>query len=375
MDTFREALDWGARALSDHPRGIYVFLIVFATLAVRYLVRLLLDRVAVHLGRTHTLHDDALLSAARRPLGWGIWTFGILAAAEVAGRDSGAEIFAYIDPVRDVALMALIGWFALRYISFYEAHVADPEYGGARVDRATATAVGKLLRASVAITVFLMALQSLGFSVTGVLAFGGIGGIAVGFAARDLLANFFGALMIFLDRPFAVGDWIRSPDRDIEGTVEEIGWRQTRIRTFDQRPLYVPNSVFASLTVENPSRMFNRRIYEIIGVRYDDMAAVREIVADIRAMLEAHEAIDLDRTLIVNLLGFGASSVDIMVYTFTRTTNWVEFHGIKEDVLLRIADVVDGHGAEIAFPTTTVHLASAPRAEPDPGAGGDGAGA
>ena len=88
-----------------------------------------------------------------------------------------------------------------------------------------ADATGKLLRASVVITAVLVALQTLGVSVGGVLAFGGVGGIAVGFAARDLLANLFGGLTIYLDRPFRVGDWILSPDREIEGTVIEIGWR------------------------------------------------------------------------------------------------------------------------------------------------------
>ncbi|MFP6835411.1 MAG: mechanosensitive ion channel domain-containing protein, partial [Pseudomonadales bacterium] len=170
------------------------------------------------------------------------------------------------------------------------------------MDQTTAAAVGKLLRAAVIITGVLMVLQGLGFSVSGVLAFGGIGGIAIGFAARDMLANFFGALMIFLDRPFSVGDWIRSPDREIEGTVEEIGWRLTRIRTFEQRPLYVPNSVFTSLAVENPSRMLNRRIYETIGIRYDDVSVLGKIIVDVTSMLKAHPAIDLSRTLMVNFV-------------------------------------------------------------------------
>ena len=92
-------------------------------------------------------------------------------------------------------------------------------------DETTVTAIAKLARVSIVITAALMAMQTLGISISGVLAFGGIGGIAVGFAAKDLLANFFGGLVIYLDRPFKVGDWIRSPDRDIEGTVVKIGWR------------------------------------------------------------------------------------------------------------------------------------------------------
>jgi MscS family membrane protein len=162
--------------------------------------------------------------------------------------------------------------------------------------------------------------------------------------------------MIFLDRPFSVGDWIRSPDQEIEGTVEEIGWRLTRIRTFDARPLFVPNSTFATLSVENPSRMLNRRIRETIGVRYDDLGVLPKIVDDVASMLREHPAIDQAKTLMVNFVEFGPSSLDFFIYTFTKTTVWSEFHAIKQDVLFKIADIIVGHGAEIAFPTTTVLL-------------------
>jgi len=189
-----------------------------------------------------------------------------------------------------------------------------------------------------------------------VLAFGGVGGIAIGFAARDLLANFFGGLMIYLDRPFSVGDWVRSPDREIEGTIERIGWRLTVIRTFDKRPLYVPNSVFANIAVENPSRMTHRRIYETFGIRYEDIQQMSAITTDVEAMLKVHSAIDATQTLMVNFVACTPSSVDFFVYTFTKTTVWTEFHVIKQDVLLKIADIIAQHGAEMAFPTSTVHV-------------------
>jgi MscS family membrane protein len=309
------------------------------------------------LEKTRNLYDDALLASARRPLGWAIWILGICWAAEVAGRSAESEIFSYVGPVREVSVVWLLAWFAVRFIGALERRITaeDHAFEG---DRTTVLAVGKLLRASVIITGLLMALQGLGFSVSGVLAFGGIGGIAIGFASRDLLANFFGALMVFLDRPFSVGDWIRSPDQEIEGTVEEIGWRLTRIRTFDQRPLYVPNSKFTSLSVENPSRMRNRRIYETIGLRYSDIGVLPAVVSDVEQMLKDHPAIDLKRTLMVNFVEFGESSLDFFVYTFTKTTVWAEYHAIKQDVLLKIADIVAKHGAEFAFPTRSVELVS-----------------
>ena len=356
------------RALANNVWGTYVFAVVLATLLARLLAKLAFDRLARQLQRTRNLYDDAVLEAARKPIGLGIWSFGILFAAEIAGRDSDSELFDAIGAMRDVVAIGLLAWFAVRFITYVENHLADRQEdrddGKHPVDRTTLAVISKLLRASVLITALLMVLQSLGFSIAGVLAFGGLGGLAVGFAARDLLANFFGALMIFLDRPFEVGDWVRSPDREIEGTVEEIGWRLTRIRTFDQRPLYVPNAAFTTLTVENPSRMRNRRIYEIVGIRYDDLAVLQPIVDDIRAMLGKHDEIDTGRTLIVNFLNFGASSLDVMVYTFTKTTAWTHFHVVKEDVLLRIASIVEGHGAEMAFPTQTLHVASPPDAEP-----------
>jgi len=344
-----------------------VFGIVLGTLLLRFLVKLVLDRLARKLESTQNLYDDALLEAARRPLGWFIWIMGIAFAADIVAPHAESDLFGYVGPLRQVAVIFLLAWFAVRLIRFVEDHLVDPSYREAPVDRTTASAVGKLLRASIVITTLLICLQTLGFSVSGVLAFGGIGGIAVGFAARDLLANFFGALMIFLDRPFSVGDWIRSPDRDIEGTVEEIGWRLTRIRTFDARPLYVPNSVFMSIAVETPSRMTNRRIYETIGVRYDDVAVMPAILQAIREMLRSHPAIDTQRTLMVNFNAFGPSALDFFIYTFTRTTVWTEYHQVKEAVLLEVAKIIAAHGAQIAFPTQTLHIATP--AEPQaPGA-------
>jgi len=251
----------------------------------------------------------------------------------------------------------MIAWALVAFISHFEnATIQQKLLTGQSVDRTSIHAIGKLVRTAVFITTGLVILQTLGFSVSGVLAFGGIGGIAIGFAAKDLLSNFFGGLMIYLDRPFTVGDWIRSPDKQIEGTVESIGWRLTTIRTFDKRPLYVPNSIFATIAVENPSRMSHRRIYETIGLRYDDIKQMDSIVEGVKAMLKSHEEIDQNQTMIVNFNAFNESSVDFFVYTFTKTTNWVHYHEVKQDVLLKISNIIEENNAEIAFPTTTMFL-------------------
>ena len=336
---------------------VQVFVVVLATAVLAFGARRFAARLHATFSRTPSVWDESFVEALGPPLRAFIWIAGLAFAIEIIQNEAGAAIFEAVDPIRDVGIIATVTWFAVRFIRIAESNfIADKQAKGETYDRATFDAVAKLLRLSVLITAFLVALQTLGFSISGVLAFGGIGGIAVGFAAKDLLANFFGGLMIYLDRPFAIGDWIRSPDREIEGTVERIGWRQTVIRGFDTRPLYIPNSAFANIAVENPSRMHNRRIYETIGIRYDDATAMGAIVTEVDAMLRAHEDIDADNFLMVNFNAFAPSSLDFFIYCYTRTKAWAEYHHVKQDVLLRIIEIIDRHGAEIAYPTSTVHV-------------------
>ncbi len=332
---------------------VSIFIIVFLTLLVDFILKRVLKVVEKRLQSTNTLWDDALIYSIRTPLSIFVWVMGatyIMLLLKVQN----------VSAFRELGLVIVIAFTVIRFIKQVEVRIVhNSEKVGEVIDRTTADAIAQLLRLSVIITATLVGLQSVGVNISAILAFGGIGGIAIGFAAKDLLANFFGGLMIYLDRPFAVGDWIRSPDRNIEGTVEKIGWRLTIIRTFDKRPLYIPNSVFATISVENPSRMSHRRIYETIGIRYDDVNLLPDIVREVKAMLQSHDDIAQDQTMIVNFNSFAPSSLDFFIYTFTKTTNWIEFHQVKQDVLFKVNEIIEKNNAEIAFPTSTVHLSEA----------------
>ena len=325
------------------PQVLTVFIVVLAVNLGAYYVLRHIERLAA---RTSASWDDALIKAARRPATLMLWVAGIAYAVRIAHQHGGTAAPDFVQPARDVLFILAFAWFLLRLIGNAAktalARGAVPE---AAVDRTTVDALSKLGRVTVVILAVLAILQTLGFSVAGVLTFGGIGGIAVGFAAKDMLANFFGGLTIYLDRPFVVGEWIRSPDKDIEGTVEYIGWP------------HVPNALSPTGVGENPPRMTNRRIKETIGIRYQDVGKMAAIVAEVKAMLQAHPEIDTDATLIVNFNQFGASSLDFFIYTFTKTTQWVRYHEIKQDVLLKIAAIIQARGAELALPTRTLHLA------------------
>lgn len=345
-------------APSDEPRIwlLQVFMVVLVTVTVNFILMRLIDLAEKLVGRTDTLWDDAVLEAARVPLKLVTWVIGLSIAINIMQAAAPAALFEALPEVRRLSFILILALFLTRLIRNAEALLADPAKVDKPMDTTTAKAVGKLLRLSVIITAVLVMLQNLGYSISGVLAFGGIGGIAIGFAAKDLLANFFGGMMIYMDKPFRVGDWVRSPDREIEGTVEDIGWRLTRIRTFDQRPLYIPNSTFSTIAVENPSRMRHRRIFETLGVRYQDGPKLQAICDDVEAMLRSHDEIASNETLMVNFNTYGNSSLEFFVYAFTKTTSWVRFHEVKQDVLFRIMKIVEGHGASFALPTRTLHI-------------------
>jgi MscS family membrane protein len=331
--------------------------IALVTVAVNQLAQVLLHQAARASKRTASVWDDALVQTASRPLLAATWVVGLGFMARVLQGEVQPQFIAEALSVRDLLLVLCVAWFLLRFAGRVGHNIiARRTAEGDEVDRTTVDALVKLARLVIFVVTLLIVAQTLGFQVGGLLALGGVGGIAVGFAARDLLANFFGGLTIYLDRPFSVGEWIRSPDKAIEGTVEYISWRHTRVRAFNRNPIYVPNALFTSIVVENPSRMSHRRIRETIGLRYDDFAKVEPICNEIRQMLVDHPEIDSDTTLIVNFNQFAAHSLDILIYCFTRTTVWVTFHGIKQDVLLRIGQIIERHGAQIAFPTQTLHL-------------------
>lgn len=335
--------------------------IALLTLLLNLAAKLVLRKLARVTERTASVWDDALVATASKPILLAMWAIGGGYMARVLQAQFDQAFLVELLAVRDVTLVAAVAWFLLRFAGKVGRNVTDARMArGDVVDHTTVDALVKLARLVVLVVAVITAAQTLGFQVSGLLALGGVGGIAVGFAAKDILANFFGGLTIYLDRPFTVGEWIRSPDKALEGTVEYISWRHTRIRAFNKNPIYVPNAVFTTIVLENPSRMTHRRVRETIGLRYDDFAKVAPIVADIKAMLQAHPGIDNSTTLIVNFNQFGPSSLDLMVYAFTRTVVWVEYHAVKQDVLLRIGEIIGQHGAEIAFPTQTLHLQQPP---------------
>jgi MscS family membrane protein len=261
-----------------------------------------------------------------------------------------------------VGSVLAFAWFLFRWKKFVVRHlVIKSKNREITFDQGKIGAIDKLLTVAIAFLTILVILEVTDRSVNTLIAFGGIGGLALAFASQEIIANFFGGFMIYLTQPFTVGDWIQLPDHSIEGNVEEIGWYMTRVRSLDKKPIYVPNAIFSKLIVITPSRMSHRQFKETIGVRYDDLSKTQAICTDIREMLQQHLDIDRSLPIIVRLSAFGSYSLDIYVSAYTQTTDTDGFMRVKEDVLYRITAILAKHGAELAFPTQNLSVSYSAR--------------
>lgn len=327
---------------------VQVAVALFLTLILSIVLFRLLKRVI----RSRTGLSVALLTALLVPLTVFIWVGGIGVVLDVINAQYHISIIKTLLALRPTIHILIICWFLLRL---------NDQLPMALLSRAKPPALSTIDLIKKIATIVILAigllliLPTFGVSVGGILAFGGVGGILIGFAAKDMLSNFFGAIMIHLDRPFGLGDWVSIPEKNMEGTVEYIGWRQVVIRTFDKRQLFVPNAMFGTLILVNPSRMTHRRIYETIGIRFNDIDKLPAILNDIRSYLEKNNELDKDLATVVNMNKFSTYSVDFVVSAYSKKTAWADFMPVKEAILLEIHRIITQHGACIALPAQVVH--------------------
>jgi MscS family membrane protein len=254
-------------------------------------------------------------------------------------------------------LVCCFAWILIRWKDRAQKHfLAKKHSENTFLDPSFLLILGRVCTVGIIVIAALIALQLLGVNVVPLVAFGGIGAAALGFAAKDVIANFFGGLMLYITRPFFIGDYIILPEREIEGHVEEIGWYLTSVRDKEKRSVYLPNSTFSTTLVVNGSRISHRRITEKIGIRYEDFSKMQEIIHAIRQTIHAHPTCDQALPCLVFFDAFKEYFLDIYIDFYSTEINYETFLGIKQEILMRMYEVVTSHGAEIPFPTTRIEL-------------------
>ena len=298
----------------------------------------------------------ALMRTVKAPLFAAIGLIGVFAAIDVLHDVFiDHEIMRLLESFRQILVALIVIWFLESFVR-YAKERALSGYTKRPPDITTVYALTKLGHLIIWMVGILFVLDFTGVPLSGVMAFGGGSALVVGIAAKDLLANFFGGWVVIIDKPFKVGDWIRSPDHSMEGHVEYIGWRSTRIRTLDKIPLYVPNAVFTTIAIENPSRMSARRIKKHFGLRYADAYLIPQITADMTSYLQQHPDIDKTSQPSVSFVTFNDSELTIEISTYTKVTESNAFQALEQAILLQCVSVVKKHGADFAFPTRTLDV-------------------
>lgn len=326
--------------------------------ALSFIVRTVTSRVRRKHEVMHRRWSGAIWNSVRWPLHlfvwWTGWSWLAVAWLTYLQPDASARWAAALERSHTLEVILVVTVFVIALLYNMEKLLgATGAKDGLRSAFCSITRVGRV--AVVAVAALLM-VDALGYDVSKLMVAGGVGGIVLGFAAKDMLSNVFGALSIYLDRPFVIGDVIEIADKNISGSVEQVSLRMTKIRNFDRQQIYVPNGVFAQSILVNRSRMTHRRLDEFVGVRYDDIGVVEKIAGEVQAMLDAHKDIDSDQSRLCYLARFGPSSVDIRIYVFMNATDWEDFHRVKQDILLKVARIIENNGAHIAYPTQTLHV-------------------
>lgn len=334
-------------------------IILVITVILCFLLPIFYQKYQRRLNSKSPILSVALLESIYKPLMVLIAIMGIIYALEslcIAWKGLSAE---QLHLIRNLTFTGLFAWFLWRFVSVVKEAFLQTyknKTPNKAIDKTLVHGLSQIAKLSIIILTALSVFQIFGFSMAGILAFGGMGGVVIGFAAKDLLANLFGSFMLFLDRPFVIGDRISLPALKVEGAVEEIGWRVCRLRTPDCRPVYIPNALFLNLVVENPSRMKFRRFYCRISLRYQDLMKVPAILEDMQSILKDNTAIDKNRSITVNLSELGNTSLNLVVIAYTDIVNGADFLKLQQALFLELLACIQQHGAEWSFPSHNVYL-------------------
>lgn len=222
------------------------------------------------------------------------------------------------------------------------------------VDEILLPFLSKFLRIIIIALMFSIIISDWGYDVNGFVAGLGLGGLAFALAAKDVLANLFGGVIIITEKPFDIGDWIKTSS--VEGTVEGISFRSTKIRTFSQAVVTVPNSMLSNDAITNWTKMGKRRITFQLGVTYaTPKEKLETVVKKIDELLKSDPEVDQE-VIFVRFSDFNESSLDIFLYFFTTTTAWGEFLAVKEKINFKIMEILEEEGVSIAFPSRSIYI-------------------
>lgn len=336
---------------------LIVVVLVLASIMRRFLTWIAVRPLRRLASRNQFEYDDQILNAVRQPIRYIVFAFAILIGLQILAVGDSIDIF-IANVARTLIIFALL-LLVYRMIDLLAAN-------SRRLEAITRIEVEERLlpfmRTAVKLVIIaigvVIILQEWGYDVSGLVAGLGLGGLAFSLAAQDTVANLFGFVAIVSDNPLTVGEYIKTPD--VEGIVEHVGLRSTRVRQLDQAVVYVPNNKLANSAILNWSRLSKRRVNFLLGVTYDSSSGqLRVLLHRIREMLKSQDTIDPD-SVVVYFTEFGDSALNILVRSYVYKADWAEFTAEQERLMLLIMDTVSDLNMSVAFPSQSLYIENLP---------------
>jgi MscS family membrane protein len=328
--------------------GIFVLFMIFRKIFSRYVFKFLLWAVK----KAPSDFFSQVMLAFEKPLQWVFLIIGVFLSAEYLPYFNEHNPF-FLSLIRS-SLIFLIGWGLVNLSSsssvFFRS--LNSKYS-MEIDEILIPFLSKALKVIIIAISFSIIAQEFGYNISGFVAGLGIGGLAISLAAKDALGNLVGGVVIITERPFSIGDWIMTPS--VEGTVEDISFRSTKVRTFAQALVTVPNSTLANENITNWSKMGKRQISFNLRIAYDTpRGKLEDVVKQIKYLVNQHEEIDPE-TIFTTFDKYSESGYEIFLYFFTKTTEWGEFLRIKEEINFEIMKILENEGVTIAVPARKLY--------------------
>ncbi|MDP7742458.1 MAG: mechanosensitive ion channel family protein [Lentisphaeria bacterium] len=361
---------WVAQHVPDWTKA--KFLLVanwqWIGLFISILLGLVLKVVAQHLlqlakrftSKTKVQWDDKIADAIERPVG--LLAASLFWIASLRVLQFSGMMLTVMSLVAQVILSIAMIWMIYKLTEVLTDHLKElAARSDSALDDHLVPLINRALKIFIVIIGLLVMFQNLGINVMSVLAGLGLGGLAFALAARDMCANLFGSVMIFLDRPFSIGDWVLIGEN--EGTVEDIGFRSTRVRTFYNSVISIPNATVANADIDNMGAREYRRIKAFFGLTYDTPPEKMEAFLEgVKNIVEANEYTRKDYYHVV-FNGYGNSSLDVMLYCFLKVPDWATELVERQNIYLEILRLASEIGVDFAYPTQSLHIETFPEKE------------
>jgi len=340
--------------------AVAALIVLLALLVKNVATRIIFGAVLKLTHRTKTDVDRSIVISFEGPLRWLIVTIGLYLALNYL--NLSPAVMSVVSNLFRSAIIVFITW---GFYNLVGGSVLSKLIEKLKVDQSLIDFTATVLRFIIIALSITVIAQEWDYDVSGFVAGLGLGGLAFALAAKDTAANVFGGIVIILDKPFAVGDWILTPS--VEGTVEVMNFRTTKVRTFANALVTVPNSVLVNEAVTNWTRMKKRRISFHLGVTYTTpRVKLQACVNRIKELLETHPEVHQD-LIMVRFDQFNDSSLDIFIYFFTKTKVWTEFLAVKEEINFKIMEILEEEGVSVAFPSRSIYFENKLKSYLNPG--------